>query len=79
MLEKFVEESVTRGLISEDDLSRSRCLLEKRYGHNLFQILVEGINLNSSHKIINIMRSLPELEHLAERLQHDMSLCMIEY
>ena len=46
VLEKFVEESFTRGLISEDDLCR--CLLEKRYGHNLFQILLERINLNSS-------------------------------
>ena len=83
VLQEFATKSFQKNLISRDNLRQScneRLELTDRSAR-LLQILLDAISVDSSkfHEIIGIMKSLPELEHLADILQHDVSLYEVNW
>ena len=75
VLQEFATKSFQKNLISRDNLQSCNRL------ERLLRILLDAISVDSSkfHEIIGIMKSLPELEHLADVLQHDVSLYEVNW
>ena len=81
VLPEFVAKSFEKDLISDAFMERQSWFATKTTRlSNLLQFLLDRILQDSSnfHLIIDIVRSMPELKHLADRLQRDVSLWMIQ-